>query len=159
MHGPQSRPPDRHPPARPARPLRLLDVLAKTLSGGDPHLRCLPEARTPDGRTMQRLSRTMASRGEPDADPARQAVPGLMRCTSIAMRFVIRKGSPTRNLFLTRYHRWGRLDKALTFPGSTAGVNRACDLAEGFTRNYGIFTLQDARQMVRGGRFSDVGTK
>lgn len=75
------------------------------------------------------------------------------------MRFVIRKGSLITNLFLTPGHRWGGIDKALMFSGPTAGVNRACDVAEGITRNYGIFTLAEGRSMVRQGRFSRVGAK
>jgi len=75
------------------------------------------------------------------------------------MRFVIRRGSLTKNLFLTPNHRWGHLDKALTFSGSTAGVSLACEVAESITRNFGIFTLSHARNMVRSGRVTKVGPK
>jgi hypothetical protein len=75
------------------------------------------------------------------------------------MRFVIRKGSLTSNAFLTANHRWGCIAKALTFPGSTKGVNRACDVAESITGNYGIFTVGEARRMVKEGRFSRVGAR
>ena len=61
------------------------------------------------------------------------------------MRFVIRKGGLLDNLFLTASHRWGRLDKAKTF------TERQADRVSGklATRNYGIFDLAHARDLVR----------
>lgn len=64
------------------------------------------------------------------------------------MRFVIRKGGLFDNLFLTASHRWGRLDKARTF------TERQADRVSGklATRNYGIFDLGHARDLVRNER-------
>ena len=61
------------------------------------------------------------------------------------MRFVIRKGSLFDNLFLTAWHRWGRLDKAKTF------TERQADQVAGglATNNYGIFDLGHAKHMVK----------
>ena len=61
------------------------------------------------------------------------------------MRYVIRKGSLSDNLFLTASHRWGRLEKAETFT-----QRQAERVAEALaTYNYGIFDLAHARDMVR----------
>jgi len=65
------------------------------------------------------------------------------------MRYVIRKGSLRENLFLTAGHRWGSLDKARTFTEKQVGevADRLC------AKNFGIFDLSHARNMVESGRF------
>jgi hypothetical protein len=61
------------------------------------------------------------------------------------MRFVIRKGGLSGNLFLTPSRRWGRLEKARTF--TEKQVHEATDALA--TNNYGIFDLGHAKQMAR----------
>ena len=65
------------------------------------------------------------------------------------MRSVIRKGSLRENLFLTASRRWGRLDKAQPFTEKQVG-----EVADRFgAKNFGIFDLSHARNMVESGRF------
>jgi hypothetical protein len=65
------------------------------------------------------------------------------------MRYVIRKGSLCTNLFLTPAHRWGRLAKARIF--TEMQVGKVADKLS--ARNFGVFDLSHARNMVASGYF------